>query len=429
MYKNIFKLSSVLSLLVLTLTTAVLYTNNVNVAAQKIGIKPFNIDGSQRGVFRFQVNPGDKIEDSAVVTNGSDFAGDAIVKARDSIIDSGGQISFIENSAENQGPAKWLTVSQEKLNVPAGQGIKVPFSIQVPSDVRPGEYTAGIVAGPAASNTNLASGGVDITVRTGITIYITVKGDLKLDANASNLVALNPTQDNFAVEINNNGSVTPENMVVKFNAKNLGNIYTVLDLKLRVDQPDGKGQDFKFSRNLNLGNQNKGDIYYETRLPYQVGQTKIKLEYDSKPYNFSDLQFSKSQTSKGSLEYTMNLTQDDIAKFKTVKAAADTFNKPVAPVNTSSSSSAINNADASSSATKSEDKKTDDNKGLIYTLAGIGGSVILALIGVIVFLVMKNKKKDDESDMDRKPATMDSNASSMDTTPKPVAKRAPRGKK
>ncbi|MEI6728672.1 MAG: hypothetical protein WCK98_03450 [bacterium] len=427
MYKNIFKLSSVLSLLVFTLTTAVLYTNNVNVAAQKIGIKPFNIDGSQRGVFRYQANSGDKIEDSAVVTNGSEFAGDAIVKARDSLVDSGGQISFIENSAENLGPAKWLSVSQEKLNVPAGQGIKVPFTIQIPSDTKSGEYTAGIVAGPAASNTNLASGGVDITVRTGITIYITVKGDLRLDANASDLVALNPTQPNFAVEINNNGSVTPENMVIKFNAKNNGNVYTVLDLKIRIDQPDGKGQDFTFSRNLNLGNQNKGDIYYETRIPYQVGQTKIKLDYDSRPYNFSDLKFSKSDTSKGTLEYTMNLTQDDIAKFKTVKAAADTFNKPVTPVNTSSSSSS---SDATvNNVAKSEDKKTDDNKGLIYTLAGIGGAVILALIGVIVFLVMKNKKKDDESDMDKKPATMSANTPSMDTTPKPVAKRAPRSKK
>jgi hypothetical protein len=426
MFKNIFKLSSLLSLVVLTLTTAVLYTNNVNVAAQKIGIKPFNIDGSQRGVFRFQVNPGDKIEDSAVVTNGSEFAGEAIIKARDSIIDSGGQISFIENSAENKGPAKWLTVSQEKLTVPPGQGIKVPFSIQVPSDAKPGEYTAGIVAGPAASNTNLASGGVDITVRTGITIYLTVKGSLNLDAQASDLVAINPTQPNFAVEINNNGSVTPENMVIKFNAKNNGNIYTVLDVKLRIDQPDGKGYDFKFSRNLNLGNQNKGDIYYETKIPYQVGQAKVRLEYDSKPYNFSDLEFAKSGTSQGTLEYNLNLTAEDIAKFKTVKAAADTFNKPVTPVSTSSSSSETS---AVAQDAKSEDKKSDDNQGLIYTLAGIGGAVILALIGVIVFLVMKNKKKDDESDMDKKPATMNVDSTKMNSAPVAKVKKAPRSKK
>lgn len=230
-----------ISLIALSLSFTSLLS--VPTKAQNIGVKPYNEAGQDRGVFRYGVKPGEKIDDTALVVNGSDFDGKAIILAKDSILDTSGSIAFLGNDEENKSVGKWIKLSEEKVDVPAQKGRKVPFTINIPTDAKAGEYSAGIIVTPVS--TQNTGSGVAVSSRSAITVYITVQGDLKVDNKISDFSAINPKQENFAVEVDKRGFITPDNMVIKFKGENLGNIYTKLNAKLSIELPGGEKKKFR----------------------------------------------------------------------------------------------------------------------------------------------------------------------------------------
>lgn len=365
--------------------------------AQKIGVKPFNEGGQNRGVFRFIANPGETINDAVVVVNGSDFEGGAEVKPRDTETDSSGNLAFIADQVENKSTGNWIKLAEQKLVVPAQKALKVPFVLTVPPDTKAGEYTAGIVVSPV----NVESGeGVGVQVRSGITVYIIVRGDLKIDNQISEFSIINPTQDTFEKELGLRGFIKPSNMVVRFKGVNNGNIYSELATKFIIESGDGSKKEIPLTRILNL-NSSFPYYYVNTGLPYLAGTTKIKMEYSSLPYNIKDQEkYSKTTTSDGSLEYSFTLTAADLKAFDDIKAKQAAKRAAELQPNQNAQQDApgkkndfvVKEVEAKPEA-KSEDKK-DNSMALIGGLIGLIVLLIAAFVGYIIY--SKRKEKQDE---------------------------------
>jgi hypothetical protein len=381
-------------LAILILTFSLVGFFSIDAKAQNIGVKPFNEKGEDRGVFRYITKPGEKIDDIALVVNSSDFDGKAIVLSKDSILDTSGSIAFLGNEEENKLVGNWIEISQREVDVPAKKGLKVPFTVNVPADTKAGEYTAGIVVTP--SNSQNTKSGVAVSSRSAITVYITVQGDLKIDNKVSDFSVINPKQENFATEVDKRGFISPENMSLKFKGENLGNIYSRLSAKVEVQMPDGETKKLEFKRNFNLGNT---DNYYyiNTNLPYKIGTTKVKMDYTSQPYNFDqgDLDFSKSQSSEGSVEYSFTLIQEDLNGFNSIQSQLiEKIKKEYQPQDDRDSNFVVKEEPETKII---EVKKEDSNDS---TLIIIGSIIIFLLLAFIVYFVInqrKSKKSEEEA--------------------------------
>ena len=384
------KTFSALAISLLTLGLGFTSILNVQTNAQNIGVKPYNEAGQDRGVFRYGVKPGDKIDDIALVVNGSDFDRKASILAKDSILDTSGSIAFLGNDEQNKSVGNWIKISEEKVDVPAQKGRKVPFTINIPGDTKSGDYSAGIIVTPVSSDSTKS--GVAVSSRSAITVYITVQGDLKVDNKISDFSAINPKQDNFAVEVDKRGFITQENMVIKFKGENLGNIYTKLNAKLSVELPGGEKKDVPFKRNFNL--ENTDNYYYiNTNLPYKIGTTKVKMDYTSDPYNFKDeFKFDKSTSSDGSSEYSFTLTQEDLNSFNSIQSQlADKIKKDYAVNSNSDTKKDEFVVKPAEEPKKVETKKEDNNDNKIVIFMG---SIIIVLLLILLGYLALNRKKD-----------------------------------
>jgi hypothetical protein len=386
-----------LSFLALSLLLAVSLSIDVN--AQRIGIKPFAEEGeAQQSVFRFTANPGDTITDSVVVTNGSDFEGAAIVNSNDVIYNSGGNISFKENNQESTEVGSWITLVENELNVPAGKGIRVPFTIQIPNDIESGEYAGGITVVP--NNPSEDSSGVGVKVRSGLTVYITIPGDLRVDNQVTDLVVINPDLDNFPEELSSRAFITPENMVAKFTAKNNGNMFSRVEGVLRFEFSDGSSEEIPFNRVMNLEEEAR-EFYIQTRLPYQLGITKISYEYNSSSYNEPDSEFSITENSSGTIDYEFEMTEEDLRTFAEARNNLNEESRQrFGTGDDEVSDFAIEEAEDESD-DESDDVPNQDLTTLYYIIGGLGAVILILVIGfILIFLKRKReqaKKAEDAS--------------------------------
>lgn len=390
--QKLFKLGNIQATLSVCLLVIFIFFGfflSVNTNAQKIGVKPYNEAGQDRGLFQYILNSGETVSDAALIINGSDFDGKGQILAKDSLVDTSGNISFKGNEEENTGTGNWLKLSQNVVDIPAKRGVKVPFTLTVPQGTPSGEYAAGIVVSPLTdSNT---SSGVALSARSAITVYITVKGDLKLDNKLSDLSVVNPTQPDFAEEVDKRGFIRLDNMVLKFKGENLGNIYSRLNSKITYELPNGDKKEIPFKRNLNLNNTEFNYFYVNSNLPYTVGTTKVIMEFTSSPYNFEQEEnYSKSSQSDGRLEYSFTLTQADLERFKNIaKEIEDRNNQDYGPRETEDF------LVKDSQQPVVEVQKETDMK-LVVILGVIILILVIGFIGYIFYSKSKNKELTEE---------------------------------
>lgn len=395
---------------------------SIPTSAQKIGVKPFNENGQSRGIFRYIVNAGETINDAVLVVNASDFEGGAIVKARDAETDTSGNIAFIADDIANTRSGNWIKLAEEKVVVPAQKALKIPFVLTIPQGTAAGEYAAGIVVSPTADTSD---GGVGVQVRSGTTVYITVRGDLKIDNQVSEFSIVNPKQEGFEQELDSRGFIKSDNMVVKFKGINAGNVYSQMDLVINIEAGNGDKKEIKLKRTLNL-NSSYQYYYINTGMAYTPGTTKATMQFTSSAYNLTggdSVDIKKTPTSDGTLDYSFSLTADDITSFNTIrdrllarrtaetKPAGDTAGNPNKPQDF-----VVKEVEKPADV-KTEDKKSDNNV-LIGSLIGLIVILVAAFVGYILYSKRKDKEESD------KKATVDSTTPKMETKETATAKKA-----
>ena len=143
-------------------------------------ISPASASGQpQRQYFNYLADPGSTISDSVQVYNQTSSAVPFTLYPADAINAQGGGFDLLTLNKTMHQVGKWTSLADEAFTLPAHSVATVPFFINIPGSVTPGDYAGGIVVRP----TNPAiekKGNFTFAVynAVGTRIYIRIKGPL-----------------------------------------------------------------------------------------------------------------------------------------------------------------------------------------------------------------------------------------------------------
>jgi hypothetical protein len=135
---------------------------------------PYTIDPKR---FIFELKPGEKAEDYALVKNASDIPLKFSLYGADGTKTA--QVSFALKTKAQEGSevGKWITFDQQEMVLQPGEGQRIKFSVEIPSGTAYGTYSGGVAAEktrPDIQNTNII-----IAVRIGLRVDVKVTSDPK----------------------------------------------------------------------------------------------------------------------------------------------------------------------------------------------------------------------------------------------------------
>ncbi|GAB4144907.1 MAG: hypothetical protein OHK0017_03920 [Patescibacteria group bacterium] len=361
-------------------------------ANAQIGMEPFGVDKSDpkaTGWFKYIVNPGDTISDYVLITNLGKEDITADLQSNDAIFTEDGAFTIVSNEVEDKQVGAWVKLNDNKVVVPAEKALKVPFKIEIPKDAKAGEYAGGLSIIPIDNSNPNAP--LAVKTRIGNRIYIMVKGgDLNVSGDVKDLNIINPKLNNFVDQIRRRNFIKKDNLVFDITSKATGNVYLNLEGSYKLTTPDGKVKESKFTRNLGPDSGER-TFYIETNVPYQVGETKLEVNYKLNPQStYKDSLEYKRNNDSGTLTTSVTMTQDDINAFD---KALESLNLPKTPTPSQQKPDANNSLviqpESQNPANKTE---TKDNSLMIYIGAGVG-VLLLILIGLVGYKIYSDQKK------------------------------------
>jgi Bacterial protein of unknown function (DUF916) len=132
-------------------------------------IAPGNIPHSNkihRRYFAYTSQPGVLVEDSIHVTNVGTVRGSVDLYAVDATTSQVSGVTFFTPDDPRHDVGAWITLSNQKITLNPGQSQDVPFSLRIPSSVRPGQHGGGIIARDAINQAvSSNSGAIHTTVQ------------------------------------------------------------------------------------------------------------------------------------------------------------------------------------------------------------------------------------------------------------------------
>ncbi|TQL56024.1 WxL protein peptidoglycan domain-containing protein [Subtercola boreus] len=131
--------------------------------------------GAERTGYNYAITPGSSIDDALVVANHGDTAVDLGVYAADGFTTESGQFDLVVAGTPSVGVGAWVAGSTDHVTVAPGATIDFPFTLTVPADATPGDYSGGIVTSLTQPGTE---NGINVDRRLGIKITLRVGGDL-----------------------------------------------------------------------------------------------------------------------------------------------------------------------------------------------------------------------------------------------------------
>ncbi len=124
--------------------------------------------------------PAEKREDEIRVINNSDSPLTLKLYPADSAKSSDGGFALEQEVEERDEVGKWITLSTSEVTVEPHAEQIVPFTIQIPEDAKvdPGEHAGGILIQEKKEVPKLVEGGIQLSTRIGIRVYVTVPGPI-----------------------------------------------------------------------------------------------------------------------------------------------------------------------------------------------------------------------------------------------------------
>jgi hypothetical protein len=189
-----------------------------------IVVKNQNQDGTNQSWFSYQKKPGETINDVATVKNLGDQPVNAHVYPVDATSNSSGSFILRLEDEARTGIGSWTTIDgPATVTVPPQQSVDIPFHIQIPQDVTPGQYFGGLILEqanvPVPALTPAANGNtqqnccssITIKTRIGLRIYLTVPGIIKDNLEWSGFNTFDRNKNtNFQFTLKNSGNVALE---------------------------------------------------------------------------------------------------------------------------------------------------------------------------------------------------------------------------
>jgi archaellum component FlaG (FlaF/FlaG flagellin family) len=155
-----------------------------------------NANGTGRGNFAYDAEPGAVIEDAMRVVNTGTETLPLAVYAADAFTTASGQIDVLVDGTPSEGAGTWVSIEPADLQLTPGQSADVAFRIAVPADARPGDHAAGIVTSLVSTD---AAQSLSVDRRLGTRINIRVAGELVPAADVPEVsAAYTPSWNPFA---------------------------------------------------------------------------------------------------------------------------------------------------------------------------------------------------------------------------------------
>jgi len=130
------------------------------------------------------VESGAKISDYVAVVNESLHTQVFAVYASDAYITSTGAYDLLPAGQQPTKVGAWIHLAKTSANLKAGHQAIIPFTLTVPDNVAPGDYSGGIVA----QITVPGKGGIKVDERVGARVYVRVAGKLAPSLGVSSLL-------------------------------------------------------------------------------------------------------------------------------------------------------------------------------------------------------------------------------------------------
>jgi hypothetical protein len=158
------------------------------------------------GHFNFALSPGGTITDGVVVENFSDRSLDFHIYGADLLTVSGGGFAPAQPSDQMHDAGAWISMSAQRVTVPAHSQFTDRFTVSMPSTVPPGEHRGAVVA---AAIIGKSPQGSTIEARTALITVINVPGAERPSASLSALSrsAPSPHDIGFGITLNNTGNL------------------------------------------------------------------------------------------------------------------------------------------------------------------------------------------------------------------------------
>ncbi|MFA6528600.1 MAG: hypothetical protein WCT46_03605 [Candidatus Gracilibacteria bacterium] len=197
-----------------------------------IGGYPANPDPENTSTnqwFIYTLNLGETIEDSIIIENTSSEAVNVKLYPADYTASTDGGFALEQEVESRDEVGSWVTLSATGLVVEAMSQIVVPFTITVPNDssVDVGEHMGGILI-EKVSDEEGSEGGLQINLRVGVRIYITIPGEVS-ESVAVGTIMFDTNLDKrigvVTTNIENSGNVS-ENVKVSTSVEN---VYPIFD--------------------------------------------------------------------------------------------------------------------------------------------------------------------------------------------------------
>jgi hypothetical protein len=142
------------------------------------GIRPASggaADPNSGTFFQYVLTPGSTVTDEALVLNRGEKAIDLDLYAADGDTAVNGSATFGGDGQDYNGVRHWLSTQVTSLHLEPGDTATVPFTLNVPGTITPGDWVAGwVIQAPARP----AQGGIGINMieRAGVAVVVHVPG-------------------------------------------------------------------------------------------------------------------------------------------------------------------------------------------------------------------------------------------------------------
>lgn len=147
---------------------------------QTWSIQPATTTGvDTRPWFSAAVTPGSSSVDYVAVSNYGDRAIELDLYAADGLTNPDGSFALRPRADAAHDLARWISLKQTSVTVPARSRVQVPFSITVPADATPGDHVGGVVASLTTPTIDGQVTAVALEQRVGTRVYLRVAGELR----------------------------------------------------------------------------------------------------------------------------------------------------------------------------------------------------------------------------------------------------------
>jgi hypothetical protein len=146
-------------------------------------------NASPRDYFIYNSTPTALIHDSIHVTNVGAVTGTVDLYPADATTGQTSGTTLLTSHDPRRDVGAWITLGRQQITLNPGQSQDIPFSLRIPSHVRPGQHGGGIVAEAVMPQTSSSTSGlmqVDVKIlsRLGIGVLVNLPGTIVEKLNA-----------------------------------------------------------------------------------------------------------------------------------------------------------------------------------------------------------------------------------------------------